>query len=287
MDFEVISATTTDELFSAIADNQNKEFKIGAGFTDLINQFRHRTVEGLTVINISQLRDPEYKGIVEEEGSFRIGTLTTASNVMDNQQIKANFPVLHKAASKLASTQIRNVATLGGNICNVSPSGDMTAALIALRAVCNIIDYTGKERSELLSSFITGLKQTSLKKGEIIKNISIPKNTSVKIHSGFEKIGSRNSMEIAIVSLSYHIQCDENATIKKAGVSCGAVAPTIPFATSACEYLVGKSLTGLTHTDKEEFAQRVVQYATPISDIRASAWYRKEVLFNISKTIFD
>ena len=94
-------------------------------------------------------------------------------------------------------------------------------------------------------------------------------------------------MEIAIVSLAYHLQMDDTGIITDAGVACGAVAPTIPFTTSACEFLIGKNIKDLSAADKEEFAKKVISFASPISDIRASDWYRKEVLFNISKTIFE
>jgi len=287
MDFDVISPKTKPELLNAIKENQANNFRIGAGFTDLINQFKSQETEGLILINLAQLEDDDFKQIRENKDSIRMGALTTASEIIDNDLIKQNFPILHQAASRLASTQIRNVATVGGNICNVSPSGDMTAALIALKATCHVLDCDGNERKELLSSFIRGLKKTSLTKKEIIKNISIPKNTYPKIKSGYEKIGSRKSMEIAIVSLGYHLQMDDDGKIFEAGVACGAVAPTIPFTTTACEFLIGKNSNNISESDKEEFAKRVLDYANPISDIRASDWYRKEVLFNISKTIFD
>ncbi len=287
MNFEVISPKTTPELLNAIYDNQFKNFRIGAGFTDLINQFKAQQTERLILINLAQLKDDSFKLIVENKTNFQVGALTTASEIIANKLIKENFPVLHQAASKLASTQIRNVATVGGNICNVSPSGDMTAALIALKATCHILDCDGNERNELLSSFIRGLKKTSLTKKELIKNITIPKNSGKNIQSGFEKVGSRKSMEISIVSLSYHLQMDTDDNITHAGVACGAVAPTIPFTTSACEFLIGKNITTISESNKEEFATKVLEYANPISDIRASDWYRKEVLFNISKTIFE
>ncbi|MBI2280306.1 MAG: FAD binding domain-containing protein [Bacteroidetes bacterium] len=286
MNFEVISPKTTPELLNAIYDNQTENFRIGAGFTDLINQFKTQETEGLILINLTQLKDDNFKLIIENKTNFQIGALTTASEIIDNKSIKENFPVLYQAASKLASTQIRNVATVGGNICNVSPSGDMTAALIALKATCHIIDCDGNERKELLSSFIRGLKKTSLTKKEIIKNITIPKNAGQNLKSGFEKVGSRKSMEISIVSLAYHLQLTNDGIITHAGVACGAVAPTIPFTTSACEFLIEKNINTISENDKEEFAIKVLEYANPISDIRASDWYRKEVLFNVSKTIF-
>ncbi len=94
-------------------------------------------------------------------------------------------------------------------------------------------------------------------------------------------------MEISIVYLGYHFQLSENGIIEKAGVSCGAVAPVIPFADAACEFIQGKQINTLSDTEKEIFAKKILEYASPISDIRASAWYRKEVLFNISKELFS
>lgn len=287
MEFDVISPKTTHELLNAIAANQANNFRISAGFTDLVHQIKLQPTEGLILINLAQLDDQNFKQIVENENNIQIGALTTAAEIVDNKIIEENFPVLHQAASKLASTQIRNIATVGGNICNVSPSGDMTAALIALKATCCILECDGNKREELLSSFIRGLKKTSLTSREVIKSITVPKNVTNNIKSGFEKIGSRKSMEISIVSLAYHFQFDKDGNIIDAGVACGAVAPTIPFTTSACDLLIGKNIYSISSSDKDEFASKVLEYATPISDIRASDWYRKQVLFNISKTIFD
>lgn len=286
MDFEVINVTTIDELLKAIADNQNNNFRIGAGYTDLIMDFKHQADDDLTVINIAQLDEVSFNAITEEDCNIVLGALVTASDIVNSKIIWKEYPVLHEAASSLASTQIRNSATLGGNICNASPSADLSASLVALQAKCTILNSNGGERTEPLISFIKGVGKTSLSKNEILKSVSIPKNSEANIKSGFEKVGTRNSMEISIVSLSYHIQYNDNGTIEKAGVSCGAVAPIIPFATSACELIIGKNINNISDLDKERFAKKVLEYATPISDIRASDWYRKEVLSNLSKTIF-
>ncbi|MCP4456421.1 MAG: hypothetical protein GY816_00085 [Cytophagales bacterium] len=287
MDFDVINTTTKDELLTAIEDHQDTNFRIGAGYTDLIMNLRFQPTEGMTLINIAQMKDPSFISIEEQQDHIVLGTLVTASNIVNSPLIKLEFPVLHEAALSVASTQIRNSATVGGNICNASPSADMAGALVALKAVCCVLNSKGEERIEPLASFIVGVGKTSLDKNEVLKSISIPRNSGDQLKSGFEKVGTRNSMEISIVSLAYHFQLDESGKVVDAGVSCGAVAPTIPFAESACDFMVGKDLDGLSETDKEEFAENVLKYATPISDIRASEWYRKEVLFNISQAIFD
>ena len=103
--------------------------------------------------------------------------------------------------------------------------------------------------------------------------------------SGFIKVGTRLSMECSVVALAFHIQKDDSGTIQHAGIAIGSVAPTIKFTDSACNYLNGKS--ELNQVEREEFAKLVSKYASPISDVRASAWYREEVLFNISKGLME
>jgi CO/xanthine dehydrogenase FAD-binding subunit len=94
-------------------------------------------------------------------------------------------------------------------------------------------------------------------------------------------------MECAIVSLAYHLEADQNNEIVQCGIAIGSAAPTNKFCKSACEYLMGKIFNKMTDKESEEFASLILEYASPISDIRASAWYRKQVLFNIAKGIFE
>jgi CO/xanthine dehydrogenase FAD-binding subunit len=287
MNFDVISPNTKDELLIAMATLQNSNYKIGAGYTDLINDLKSKSTDDLTIINIAQLNEPEFVSISKSRDFLELGALVTASDIVNHPQIKNDYPVLYESAESVASVQIRNLATIGGNICNASPSADMSAALVALNAVCQIMDTAGNVRSERLEDMITGVRSTSLQRNEILYSVWIPKNIATKLRSGFEKIGTRNSMEISIVSLAYHFQLNDDGKVLQAGVSCGAVAPVIPFARAACDYLLGKNISTLSEFERTEFANKVMEYASPISDIRASDWYRKEVLFNLSKSIFE
>ena len=287
MEFDVISPKTKDELLSVIQDHQDKRFKIGAGMTDLLNQFKSQKTDDLTVISISSIDEPSFSVITEQDEYIEVGTLVTASDLINSELIKNDYPVLHKAAQSVASIQIRNMATIGGNICNVSPSGDMTVALVAIESVCCILSSDGTERKELLRHFILGERKTSMAKNEILMSIHIPKNSSLHLNSGFEKVGSRKAMEISIVAIAYHFQLNESGTILHAGIAVGAMASNIPFAESASDYLIGKNIHMITDEEREEFAKKVVSITSPISDIRATAWYRTQVLSNLSKTILE
>lgn len=286
MDFEIITPTTKPELLKAM--RENKTYRFGAGYTDLILELKKQDAKDITIINLAQLQDAHFTSIDRQPKYLSIGALVTAYQVLQNKFITSNFPLLRQAATNLASSQIRQVATVGGNLCTASPSGDIACALVALKARCEVLASKGKTRTLPIQDFLIGLRKTALKKDEVLRNVLIPFNENrVELHSGFIKVGTRRSMECSVVSLAYHFQTDKKGRIKSAGIAMGSVAPTIPFAEEACAFLHGKNIHELTMPEREIFAQAVLHCASPISDIRATAWYRKEVLFNISKSIFE
>lgn len=252
-------------------------------------ELKKKPEKDLTVINLSFVKDPLFTGIKKSAKGLRFGAMFTAHKIVVNEEIKNKYHVLHEAAFNLASTQIRQVATLGGNLCTASPSGDMACALVALQAECELMNTSGKSRMVPINDFLIGVRKTALKKNEVLFGVAVPANkkATTNIHSGFIKIGTRRSMECSVVSLSYHVQLDKNGIIIQAGIAIGASAPTIRFAESACEFLIGKKLKTISQEEKERFADKVLSYASPITDIRATAWYRKEVLYNISKSILE
>ncbi|MCX6154550.1 MAG: FAD binding domain-containing protein [Candidatus Kapabacteria bacterium] len=287
-EFNTISPETTEELFNAV--NITENFRFGAGCTDLIFYIRKMPAsdDEFTVINLKKLKDDEYCSIKVQEPFIRIGALVTAAEIVRDKTIKNFFPALNRAASLLASRQIRNVATIGGNICTASPAGDITTALVALEAVCEIASSTNIIREIPLSEFLVGVRKTALAPKEVLRAIKLKLNkTQNNCYSDFIKIGTRKSMECSIISLAYHFILNENGEIEKAGIAIGSVSPKIMFTSSACDFLVGKSLKQLKDDDRSSFANHILNYASPISDVRASDWYRKQVLFNISKGILE
>ena len=284
----VISPETTEELLKAIDEHKDKEFRFGAGYTDLLVELKKQPKEKLVVINLSHLNDSQFTTITESNGGIRIGALVTAGEIISNEILLKQFPVLCEAANKHASRQIRQVATVGGNLCTASPAGDLACALVALKSKCEIVSTNEANRIIPIDSFFVDVRKTELKNNEVLRSVTISKNDESKnVYSGFIKVGTRHSMECAVISLAYHIQSDKNNKITTAGIAIGSAAPTIKFVQTACDFLIDKELKAVSKSDVEKFAMKVLEYANPISDIRASAWYRKEVLFNISKSIFD
>ena len=284
----VISLETTEELLKVIDEYKDTELRFGAGYTDLLVELKKQPNEKLVIINLAQLNDKHFTTITESDCEIRVGALVTASEIISNELIRKQFPVLCEAANKHASRQIRQVATVGGNLCTASPAGDIACALVALKSICEIVSTNEANRIIPIDSFFVDVRKTELKNNEVLRSVTIPKNDESKnVYSGFVKVGTRHSMECAVISLAYHIQSDKNNKITTAGIAIGSAAPTIKFVQTACDFLIGKELKTVSKSDIEKFAMKVLEYANPISDIRASAWYRKEVLFNISKSIFD
>jgi CO/xanthine dehydrogenase FAD-binding subunit len=286
MKFNVISPKTKTDLLKAMKNETY--FRFGAGYTDLIPEMKKMEDIGYSIINLAQLNDQTFRNIKRGQDVIRIGTLATAAQIVNDEFIAENFPVLHQAANCLASSQIRQVATVGGNLCTASPSGDISCALVSIQAQCEILSESGNLRLIPIADFFIGPRKTSMKNNEILRSVIVPINVKHhEVHSGFLKVGTRRSMECSVVSLAYHILTDKKAIIHKAGIAIGAVAPTIRYAEEAGNFLLGKNISSIHPDDSELFANEVLKYASPISDLRASAWYRSEVLFNISKSILE
>lgn len=291
MNFNIINPETTKELLEAMTNNQGNKFRFGAGYTDLLLELKKQPDEELIIINLAKLRDEKFTSISQSDEGIRIGAMATAVKITSDKKLKKQYPVLFKATNSLASRQIRQVATVGGNLCTASPAGDIACALVALEAKCEILSTDGSIRVIPIQKFFIDVRETALQKNEVLRSVMVPslpkKNKQVVgTFSDFIKIGTRRSMECSVVSLAYHVQADKNNVVLSAGIAIGSAAPTIKFVNSACNFLIGKDFSKLTNDEEEEFAGKVLEYASPISDIRASAWYRKEVLFNVSKSIF-
>ena len=288
LNFNVITPSTVNDLLIAIENNKDTSYRFGAGYTDLLLELKKQSGPRINVINLAKIEDPYFALISRSDGFVRVGTLVTANELVNSKPLQELYPVLHKAAYMLASRQIRQVATVGGNICTASPAGDITTALVALDSRCEIMNTKGAIREIAIQDFLIGVRRTDLKPDEVLRSVLIPINSTLdKVRSDFVKIGSRKSMECSIISLAYHFYLDSSDIIRQAGVAIGSAAPTIKFTRSACDYIIGKNINQLSQTETEQFAKKILEYASPISDIRGSAWYRSQVLYNISMSIFE
>jgi len=190
------------------------------------------------------------------------------------------FPALAKASSLVGSPATRNVATIGGNICNASPSADTAPPLLIYGAQTLVWNPSGEKKVDI-EAFFSDPSMNILKKEEILKGFLLkPRDGLI---SSYEKLGIRNAMEIAIVNVSVSMIIDDNKRCEHIRIALGAVAPTPIRAKKAEAILNDKKITPSLIKDS---AQMAIKESKPISDIRASSFYRKKMIgFLVEKMI--
>lgn len=255
-----------------------------AGGTDLMPQSQSGRLKfKRTLMNIRGIA--ELKGVAIDGAAIRIGALVTVTEIMENALVQRHLPVLIEACDHFASNQIRNAATLGGNVCNASPAGDMLVPLIALDAVVELASKPKgslERRSMSLSEFFVGPGKTRRGPAELLTGIRIPLPPQQHF-ARFFKFGTRPALDISTISIGIGGVL-KNGVLSNVRVAFGAVAPTPMRAPRTEQALEGKRLDPATIEAAANVARDEV---TPIDDIRATAWYRKELIHNITKRMLD
>lgn len=259
--------STIDECVTYL--KSNPDTTIFAGGTDLLVSMEYKKIRPKSILNLKGIYDLDY--LVEENGLI-IGANTTISTIEENDYLKNAYPFLAKAASKLGSWQIRNTATVGGNICNAAPSAELSPPLIVLDSKVTIVGPKG-ERELPITEFFLGPGKTVLQEAEIVKSIQVPKLPDNAI-GVYECHKWRKSMDVAIVNLAVLLFMDEDV-IKDARVCLGAVAPTAFRAVETEKALIGNTLNDELIEKASEIASNE---AKPISDVRAGAEYRRKLV---------
>lgn len=194
-------------------------FGMIAGGTDVCVKLREGELVETCLLDISDLEP--CLGIEETQTHIGIGSVVKFADLTQNETLRALYPGLVKAISSIGAPQIRHMGTIGGNLANGSPAADSAPPLLALEAVVEMVSASGK-REVALKDFYLGKGKTVLEKGEIISRIWIPKPRANEQVS-FAKLGLRNALAIARLSLAVNLELDEDSTIIKAVVASGAI----------------------------------------------------------------
>lgn len=268
-ELDYLRPKTLNEAFNVIEQKQ-RFVKFVAGGTNVIPDMRAKLLSPRLLIDLSQLKGLSY--IKKDRGTIRIGALTTISELASSEIIQKKAPILSTAAHQLGNVLTRNRATIGGNLAYASPAADMAPPLLALGAKVHTRRCQGRGRVLALDKFFIAPNQTVLGKDEIIIQISflVPKAAA---KGGYIKLGMRNSMAISIASVAVMLELKRNVC-QKSRISLGAVAPTPVRA-----YRVETNLEGKTLSPDviQECSALITKEISPISDIRATAEYRKLV----------
>jgi carbon-monoxide dehydrogenase medium subunit len=239
-----------------------------SGGTDLIIQIKNRELQPPALISLRSI--PEL-ATIEINGGARIGALATISDIIQHRELGHNYPVLIEAAKRLGSVQIRNVATVGGNLCNCSPSADMALPLLVLEAKVRL--QAAKTSREIpLSEFFKGPGESCLSSDEILTDILLdPPRQNAK--ATFLKKG-RVKMDLALASLALLLEI-EGGRCRKARIAAGSVAP-IPLRLSKVETLLeGGAISKDLVSKAQQLATKIV---SPITDVRATEEYRRQII---------
>jgi carbon-monoxide dehydrogenase medium subunit len=267
--FELALPDSLAACLQALAEGP--DIKLVAGGTDLLPQMKVGMVKVRRVVDLSAL--PELQ-IVEQrpDGSLRVGAAVAARNLELAKPVLDTFTALAEGASVVGSYQIRNLATLGGNLANAAPSADMAPPLLALDADVLIAGPRG-ERKIPIADFFQGVRKTILAPDEMLVEIVIPAPGPGSAGT-YVRHTPRRELDIAVVGVASQLTI-ENGRCIKARVALGAVAP-VPLRATAAE----ARLEGETPTPEliEEAAQLAVQAASPISDQRGSAEFRRHLV---------
>lgn len=251
-----------------------------AGGTDLMVRYKNETSLlpkfDKNILYIGQI--DELKKVYENNEEIVIGAGCTLASLLRNEYVPE---ILKKAIRGAASPAIRNMGTIGGNICNASPAGDTLPVLYSLNSRCSVISE-GLERTINIEDFIYGPRRTALEKNEMLKSITIPKENFNIVH--YEKVGARKAS--AISKLSFAGLCNvENGRVQNLRISFGAVGETVVRLKEAENLIIGREINTLDKFIKEAI-ELYDKNINPIDDQRSTAQYRKIVVMNLIKYFF-
>ena len=264
--FEFYEPTTLAEASRLFAE---EHAQLLAGGTDIVIGMKALTETPESVISLQKI--PGLAGITTEaDNSISIGAMTKVREVEVSGDIQQHHTALAEGASEIGSIQIRNLATIGGNIAHASPAADTVAGLLVADAQVDIASADG-ERSVPIDELFTGPGQTVLVPGEIITRFRLPSPAS---GSHYIKHKIREVMDLAFIGVAAAVNLD-NGTITDARIGLAAVAPTPIRATEAENLLNGNAPTPEL---LEQAGEAAAAGCSPISDLRCSAEHRREMV---------
>ena len=269
-EFELLRPGSEDEALGLLEKHGPNGGVVMAGGTDLLVNMKEGTFRPGIVILLDKLKG--LGAIEESDGRISIGALTTFDQIIRSEILIQKAPVLVEACEKIGSPQIRNRATIGGNIANASPCADSVPALVVLDAEAILKSCSGMRKLKLIECF-QGPKENAFRGDELLTAVEFTAPVQPQ-NSFYREMGQRKALSITKLSVAGQLELKGNL-VKEARIAYGAVAPTVLRGTAVEEELVGKELTPALLDQVCVLAQREVK---PISDIRSTAQYRSHAI---------
>jgi len=271
--FSYLMPETIDEAISLLESHGEKAGYI-AGGTDVMVKIKEGNLSPDYLVSLKHIPAMNDLSLDKESGELHIGALTTHRMLEKSSLIRLQYPILHDAVINIGSVQIRNVATIGGNLVNAVPSADGAIPLIAMDARVRFRGPRGEQTEDLIKFFL-GPGQNILEHGEILTEIIIPPLLP-RSGSAYIKFGRRAAMELPLLGVGVLLSLDEDMKhCARARICLGVAAPTPLRALEAEKFLAGKVVDEKTLVE----AGRIAGDESKVRDsIRGVAWYRKEMV---------
>jgi carbon-monoxide dehydrogenase medium subunit len=271
--FDYWEAPSLDEALTELS-HSGTDVKVIAGGTDLVLNMKKKNILPPRVISLHNLKELDFTKT--QDSTIRIGALSRHADLAANPLLRSHFPILCEAVGLIGSWQIRNVGTIGGNICNASPAADSVPALLVLDAQV-ILASKSAENKIPLDAFFTGPGESVLEPDQILKEIVIklPQHPSAGCYL---KLRRRKAVDVSLAGVAFQAQTGaDGKTLTKVGIALGGVAPTSIRVAEAEAVLVGLSLDE-ARAKISDCAKMTVKAASPINDVRATASYRRTII---------
>ena len=271
--FTYLAPKNLDEAVS-LHESYGGRAKYVAGGTDVLVKIKEGKLAPDYLISLKGILDQERPYLNHETGELFIGAFLTHGEIEKSSIVRLNYPILHDAVRNIGSVQIRNVATIGGNLVNAVPSADGAIPLIALDGKAQIYGTKGR-RSVDLRRFFLGPGQCDLDRGEILLEIAIPPLLP-RTGGAYVKHGRREAMELPMLGVGTLLSLEEDiATCARARICLGVAAPTPLRCREAEKYLMGKTVD---ETSLAEAGRIAAEESRVRDSIRGLAWYRREMV---------
>jgi carbon-monoxide dehydrogenase medium subunit len=267
---ELHEAASFEDATSLLA-KYSPDVRLLAGGTDVLIDLKSNGTGVGHLVTLGQI--DAIRGISEDDNGLRIGALTTITEIEDSPLIDGPYEVLRDAAGQMATYQIRNTATIGGNIAGANPCADLPPVLLVLDAAAVVVSADG-QRNVPLHEIITGPRETILGQEEFLSAVLVPRPPE-SFGAAYARFGLRNGNAIAVASVAASLILNDDGTVKKARIALGAVAPVPTLVEGANLWLEGRKLNG---DASAEAARAAMEAAEPITDVRGSADYRRELV---------
>ena len=248
-----------------------------AGATNLVPDLRGKRETCRDFVSLEALDELRY--IKRDGDRVTLGARTTMADILDDRGIKTDAPALYAAAEIFAGSMVRTAATIGGNICCGSPSADTVPALLTVDAEVTLSSASG-QRTVSLDAFYIDYKKSVMRSDELLTSVSwnVPSQNSANL---FYKLARRKGDAITVTGVAVMITA-EDGVCSSARIALGSVAPTVFRASAAENLLAGKALDeGII----EQAARAAADQCAPIDDIRASADYRLQTAFSLTRRL--